>query len=68
MYIRQLLNFANQHQGRNRNSNGDIVMASWFPFQHLRYLDDNRSGGMRLTYKPSYSTITRGTMFNYRRT
>ena len=67
MYIRQLLNFAAQHSGRNRQANGDIVMASWFPFQHLRYLDDNRTTQMSLSYSPSYSSMTRGTMFNYRR-
>jgi len=67
-YIRQLLNFAAQTTGRNRRANGDQVMASWFPFQHLRFLDDNRTSTMGLTYRPSYPSMTRGSMFNYRRT
>jgi hypothetical protein len=67
LYIRQLLNFAQTTTGRNRRSQGDLVMASWFPFPHLRYLDNNRTSQVAVTYAPSYRSYTRSRMFQYGR-
>ena len=55
VYIRQLVHFSQDSQRRGSRSRADLVMASWFPFPHVRFLERTSGLGVRVDYTPSFA-------------